>query len=87
MKYLLFYLLVVNYLAFALFAYDKEKAQKKGRRVPEKNLLLLSFIGGTFGAWIAMNKLRHKTAKSSFKMQFYAIVVVQLLLLVFVFRR
>jgi len=87
MKYLFLYLLLINYLAFALFAFDKEKAQKKGRRVPEKNLLLLCAMGGSFGGWVAMNKLRHKNAKKSFKFQFYAVVVIQLILIFSIFRR
>lgn len=87
MKYIILYLVVVNYLAFSMFAFDKKKAIAKERRVPEKNLLLLCLFGGSFGGWLAMNKLRHKTSKSSFKIQFYILVVLQALLLIFVFRR
>lgn len=70
-----------------MFAYDKEQAKKQGRRVSEKNLLTLCFIGGTLGGWIGMNKLRHKSSKSSFKLKLAGITIFQLLVLLTLFRR
>lgn len=87
MKFLFAYLIIINYIAFSMFAFDKEKAQKKGRRVSEKNLLTLCFMGGSLGAWIAMSKLRHKTSKKSFKWKFYGIVMFQILVLLILFRK
>lgn len=70
-----------------MFAVDKERAQKRKNRVSEKNLLTLCFLGGSVGGWLAMNKLRHKSSKDSFKLKFYAIFIAQVFLLLFVFKR
>ncbi|PYI56578.1 DUF1294 domain-containing protein [Paenibacillus flagellatus] len=66
MAVLLLYLLVVNAVGFFLFGYDKVRAVRGGRRVPEKRLFLVAAIGGAAGAWIAMRSFRHKTKHASF---------------------
>ncbi|MCC9042103.1 DUF1294 domain-containing protein [Myroides sp. M-43] len=87
MKFLFLYLFIINYLAYTIFAHDKEQAIKNKRRVSEKNLLSLCFFGGTLGAWIAMSKLRHKISKDSFKVKFFAILAIQVALFFMVFKR
>ncbi|MTG96560.1 MULTISPECIES: DUF1294 domain-containing protein [Myroides] len=87
MKFLFLYLFIINYLAFSMFAYDKEQALKNRRRVAEKNLLTLCFFGGTLGAWIAMKKLRHKISKDAFKVKFYAILAIQVAVFFILFKR
>src|SRR5690606_38218292 len=68
MKFVFLYLVIVNYIAFSLFHLDKERAIKGKRRISEKNLLSVVAFGGTLGAWIGMNRYRHKTKKISFKL-------------------
>ncbi|MHC5201108.1 DUF1294 domain-containing protein [Myroides sp. LJL119] len=87
MKFILIYLFIINYLAFTIFAHDKEQAKKNGRRVQEKNLLTLCFFGGSLGGLLAMKKLRHKTSKKSFLYKFYAIAILQLIVFFSVFKR
>ncbi|MDR0228171.1 MAG: DUF1294 domain-containing protein [Flavobacteriaceae bacterium] len=87
MKYLFLYLFIINYITFTVFALDKERAQKRKNRISEKNLLTLCFFGGTVGGWFAMNKLRHKSSKESFKLKFYALFIVQVILLFALFKR
>lgn len=70
-----------------MFAFDKEQAIKKGRRVAEKNLLTLCFIGGSIGGWIGVNKLKHKSAKATFKLKLLGITVFQLLIFLTLFKR
>lgn len=77
LKFLFIYLLVVNVLAFLVYWWDKRKAEKGARRVAERELLLWALAGGSLGSWLAMNKFRHKTAKASFKLAFFAIVLLQ----------
>ena len=55
------YLLLMSIITFCMYAADKRKAKKGKWRVPEKVLLLMSFIGGAFGGYTAMLALRHKT--------------------------
>lgn len=59
---------VMNLVTFIVYAYDKHIArQNKGkRRVPERTLLLLSFLGGCFGALFGMFLCRHKTKHARF---------------------
>lgn len=59
---------VMNLITFAVYAYDKHIAQsRKGkRRVPERTLLLLSFVGGCIGAALGMALCRHKTKHAKF---------------------
>ena len=66
MKVALYVLLAWNLLAFLAFGWDKFRAIRQGRRVPEKNLLGMAFLGGGLGAWIGSRVFRHKTAKPSF---------------------
>lgn len=60
------------------YALDKNAAQKNRRRTPEKRLHLLALAGGWPGALYAMQSLRHKSAKSSFRIIFYLTVTLNL---------
>ena len=55
------YLVLLSFITFCFYAADKKKAKKGSWRVPEKVLLLLSFLGGAYGGYTAMLTLRHKT--------------------------
>lgn len=63
--------------AFAFFAYrsDKRRAEAGAWRVPEATLHLLSLLGGWPGALLAQRAYRHKTAKLSFQVVFWGIVL------------
>ncbi|MEM7335791.1 MAG: DUF1294 domain-containing protein [Chloroflexota bacterium] len=76
------YLITVNLIAFLTFGIDKWLASSGRRRISENTLFLLSFFGGSPGALIAQQMFRHKTAKRPFQIRFWAIVILQLVLLV-----
>lgn len=59
--------LVVNVVTFAIYGFDKWRARRQARRVPERTLLTWLFATGWPAAWIAMSLFRHKTAKASFR--------------------
>lgn len=71
------YVLLANAIAFAVFMYDKRQARRGGYRISERSLLLLSLLGGSIGAFAAMQVARHKTSKLSFRAPFQTIVAVQ----------
>ena len=74
--------LVLNLLTYAVYAVDKAAAQRSGaRRVPERHLHLLALAGGWPAAWLAQQRLRHKTLKPRFRAVFWATVVTNLGLL------
>lgn len=50
-----------------IYAFDKHRARRGGRRVPEKRLLLLALLAGAPGAWWAMRTVRHKTQHARFR--------------------
>ncbi|KAI8822921.1 uncharacterized protein EV422DRAFT_488074, partial [Fimicolochytrium jonesii] len=61
------YFAVVNAGSVGLFWYDKQQAQRRGWRVPEKQLQFSALLGGWVGGMWAMKTFRHKTVKQSFK--------------------
>lgn len=59
---------VMNLITFIVYAYDKHIAQQQRgkRRVPERTLILLAFLGGCIGALLGMVLCRHKTKHTKF---------------------
>ena len=77
------YLLVINFVTLIAYAYDKAIAGRSGlMRVPEQVLHGLALAGGSPGALFAQRWLRHKTVKTGFRQIYWAIVVLQILLIV-----
>lgn len=60
-KILIPYLLVMNLFGFCLMGWDKRQACKKAYRIPEKQLFLISVLGGSVGTWWGMYFFHHKT--------------------------
>ena len=66
LKILGIYLLVINVVTFAAYAWDKHVAatdNDHGKRTPEARLLGLALVGGSIGGLLAMYLVRHKTRK------------------------
>lgn len=74
-------LLAINIFAFGLVGYDKYLAKNNQRRISEKALLTSVLIGGSIGSGIGMLYFRHKTVKKSYVVQFWAIVIIQIMAL------
>ena len=73
---LLGWIAIMSVWAFITMGYDKRQAKRKGRRVPEKNLWLLAFIGGGIGAYVGMQMFRHKTRHTSFRIGFLLLAMI-----------
>lgn len=54
MKWLMYYLIVVNLLTWIIYGIDKWKAKRRAWRIPERTLLLLAAAGGCTGALAGM---------------------------------
>lgn len=80
-----FYLILINVIAFILFGIDKQKAKRRSRRISEATLLLQAAIGGSIGAWLGMTLFRHKTLHKKFTIGVPAIFASQLMLLIALF--
>lgn len=76
----------VNVATMLAYGYDKHVSQTGGRRVPEAALHIMAAIGGTPGAFIGQVLFRHKTRDRRFRIVFWTIAVVQLILLLAVAR-
>ena len=75
------YLATITLTTFLFYGIDKSKARKERRRIPERVLHWLTFLGGTVGAILGQKIFRHKTVKKPFRLAFIAIVVLQVVLL------
>jgi uncharacterized membrane protein YsdA (DUF1294 family) len=80
-------LLGLNVASFGLFAVDKRRARRGGRRIPEATLLLSGLVSGTVGAWLAMWAFRHKTRKRAFQAQLALATLVDAALVAWLLRR
>ncbi len=65
-----------SFITFIVYAFDKSKAKRNAWRTPESTLHLLALIGGWPGAIIAQQTLRHKSQKKSFRIVFWATVII-----------
>ncbi len=66
MKYVVSYLIIINFISFILVAIDKRKAIKNKYRISEKIFFIFSFIGGSLGTLLGMFQFHHKTKKLKF---------------------
>jgi len=70
--------MLINLATFVIFALDKFKARVSAHRISEKVLWMMSLLGGTGGALLAMNFFRHKTKKLSFQTVLAIIFLLQI---------
>ena len=75
-----YYLIAVNFLAFALFGIDKARAENGGWRISEGTLLMWAFLGGSIGAYAGRSAFRHKTRKQPFCTMLHSIAFMHLML-------
>jgi uncharacterized membrane protein YsdA (DUF1294 family) len=80
------YLLGISAVTFSCYGYDKLMACTGRRRIPEMFLHLLEAAGGTPGAFVGQLLFRHKTRDRRFRLVFWFIVTVQVVLLFVYFR-
>ncbi|QEG24141.1 DUF1294 domain-containing protein [Mariniblastus fucicola] len=76
--YYLIAMLVLSAASFVLYGWDKRQAKNDGWRVPERNLHVLSLLGGWPGALMGQKYFRHKTQKQSFQITYWFTVVANL---------
>jgi uncharacterized membrane protein YsdA (DUF1294 family)/cold shock CspA family protein len=77
--------MVLSIAAFGIYKKDKSAAEWDEWRTPENTLHLISLLGGWPGALIAQNKLRHKSKKLSFKIIYWATVLINCIAFVWLF--
>ena len=85
LKILIVYLLITNLIGFALMGADKRKAIRHTYRIPEKTLFLAALLGGSIGSILGMQTFRHKTKHWYFVIGMPTILILQILLIFFLF--
>lgn len=58
--------ILISAVSIIMTVYDKWAAKHKKRRVPERTLLSLGFVGGAAAMYLTMKMIRHKTKKKKF---------------------
>ena len=81
---ILIYILIINVITFFMMWFDKHEAKIGDWRVPERTLFLLVLLGGGIGGIAGMYVFRHKTRKWYFKIGFPAILIMQIIFIIYV---
>jgi uncharacterized membrane protein YsdA (DUF1294 family) len=76
------WLIAFSLVSFLTYGYDKTIAGSDRIRVPEKVLLALTFAGGTIGTFVGSALFRHKTRKTSFRVQLWLVVGAQVIFVI-----
>lgn len=85
-KIMITYLLIINLLGFLIMFIDKNRAIHHEWRISEKNLLLISLIGGSLGMFAGMHIFKHKTKHLKFTIGVPAIFILQIITAVYIFQ-
>ena len=84
MDTLIIYVIAVNVAAFLMYGIDKWNARKGLWRISEKTLLGIAAVGGSVGAYAAMQMFRHKTKKPKFYIGVPLIFAIQIGILLYI---
>ena len=86
-KYMMiYYITIINILTFIIYGLDKLFAIKNLSRVSENTLLLLSFVGGSIGAYIGMKFFHHKTNKKKFTILVPLMIIIHVVLFLYLYK-
>ena len=80
---ILIYLLVVNLISFFAMWLDKWKAKNDAWRIAESTLMSLALMGCSIGGIAWMYTFRHKTKKTKFTIGLPAILILEIILIVY----
>ena len=83
MDVIIYYLIGINIVAFMVYGLDKLLAKLRSWRVPELWLLALAAVGGSVGAYLAMQLFRHKTLHWRFRLGVPLLFILQAALVLY----
>jgi len=75
------WLLGISLVTAAAYWLDKYRARKEQRRISERALHLLEFLGGWPAAFLMQRLIRHKIRKFKYQVVFWLIIVIYQLVL------
>ncbi len=77
---LIYWFIIISVVSVALTVYDKSASWKRGRRIPERVLLICAFFGGALAMYVTMQLIRHKTQHSNFMIPLPIFILFHMLL-------
>lgn len=80
---MLIYLVIINIIGFYIMWSDKRRAKWGKWRVPENTLFLITALGGGIGTIAGMYTFRHKTKKLKFTIGLPAILILEIILVIY----
>lgn len=83
MKFVIAYLLMINIFGFFAMGIDKWKARNHKYRISEKMLFFWAILGGSVGTLAGMHVFHHKTQHWYFKYGMPAILVLQIVCVIY----
>ena len=76
----------INFVTVLAYGVDKNAAKKGTWRIPETQLHLLEFLGGSPGAFLAQRIFHHKTKKKTFQISFLFVLALQIVIVYYVLK-
>ncbi|MGY4689262.1 DUF1294 domain-containing protein [Salibacterium sp. K-3] len=83
MIWLLGYAALLNLYTWVMMGRDKHLARHQKRRIPEKRLWLLAWLGGSAGMLAGMFAFRHKTRHLLFRIGVPMLLAAQVVFILF----
>lgn len=76
--FIIFFAILMSVISVCMVYFDKTFAKKEMRRISEKSLFIVGFLGGALAEYIAMQHFRHKTLHKRFMIGLPIIFIVQI---------
>ncbi len=77
---IILFILVINLISFCIMGWDKKCAINNNYRISEKEIFIISILGGSIGTLIGMIIFHHKTQKKKFQLGIPVILVIQIII-------
>ena len=83
LRNIIIYLIIINLIGFYMMWSDKRRAKWGKWRIPENTLFVVTALGGGIGTITGMHIFRHKTKKLKFTIGLPAILILEIILVVY----
>ena len=83
LKNILLYIVIINLIGFLMMWSDKKRAKWGKWRIPEQTLFIVTALGGGIGTIAGMYTFRHKTKKLKFIIGLPALVILEIILVIY----
>lgn len=80
--FIIIYYILLSFYALALTVFDKSRALKRRRRIPEGALLWVGVLGGAGAMFLTMKLIHHKTRVKKFMVYLPVLAFVHLVLFI-----